>query len=241
MSADLKPVVFKIVLDTADARRQLDALAKGTQGKGGADARGVPAAPKPTPGAAGKTASPGSGMPSPISAAAPRGGAGSAALGGFIGSVNRAVLNPIGAAEGAATGLVGTAVTAAQAAVILVGSAVFLERVVPLILDSLAEFLPDMPFFKDYAKSFDEMISDKITEVRTWVAALIPTIQETATIDRAILQAGGTLDAANTLELGKSLFEINRQTKRFDADIEKELDKVVFKGLMKSLVAGMGG
>ncbi len=259
MTDSVKPVTFKIILDTEDARKQLDALSKGG-GKGSPDGKGAPQAPKPQGGAAGRavgerggsqasapgraTASEGESALAMMKAAGGRigaGGGGGTASGGFtsfLGGVNRAVVDPVGAAEGAAEGAVGGVLgTAAAVAAIIVASATFLEQIVPLILESLADSLPDMPFFKDWAREFDDDVSDKITAIRTWITSVIPTISETAGIDKAILQSGGTLP--NQQDLFANLFGINWQQARFKADVEKESNKIAFKGIVKSLVEGM--
>lgn len=228
--SDLKPVIFRITLDTADAQKQLDALSKGG-GKGSPDGKGVPQAPKPPPNSAGRSApvAPGrSGFQAGLMMSATS-GVGQVAAGGVMGgspfaalaAINNAVLQP--------DNLLASAVDMAannplrQLAEI---PAQFLERVVPVLLDNLASKFPDMPFFKEYARQFDE-VSDKITEMRAIIDTVAPTIRETGGIDRAILAAGGSLDpgGANTVGLFRTLYNVNVKRAILDADIEKEMEK----------------
>lgn len=285
MSSDLKPVVFRIVLETADAQKQLDALSKGG-GKGSPDGKGVPQAPKPQPGGAGAPAGtsglPGGGAPTspgtpgqPGQPGAPgaagragatgatgatgaRGAAGAAGAAGraagaasaaaptsfvsrfatSLGFINRAILSPVptaagvagAAGSGALGALVGGAAKVAAPVAIVAGAATFLEQVVPLVLSKLATELPDMPFFKEWAKEFDNTVSDQLTTMRTWVTSIIPAVVETAQVERAAALVGGSAakgGVAGGLDIGGRLFDIEHQKERLQADVTKEMNKKV--------------
>lgn len=230
MSESLPPVKLRIVLDLEDAKKKIAQIQKDA-------ASGKLSGIKP---------SGGGGFSSPLApgrgadavAGAPGASAGGGAAGGFasfLGGVNRALLNPVGTGASAIGGAVGTA---AAGAAVVAGTALFLEQIVPMVLASLADSLPDMPFFKEWAREFDE-VSDAITEVRARLEAIPAAMSQTSEIMGAALSNGGILSKKNTTELFENLRELNGQTIRYDMDVEKEIRKDMHKQLMRSLAEGM--
>lgn len=244
MTDSVKPVVFKITLDTEDARKQLDALNRGG-GKGSADAKGVPPAPKPEAGGARRAAgeAPGPriapGRGAGIVPGAPGASTAGSRFGGALGAINNAILNPGGVGTGVASAGIGAALGTAGAAVgIVAGTATLLEQIIPLVLSSLEKSLPDMPFFAEWRKGFDE-ISDWITEKRVALESVLAAFGETAGIASAQAQAGGTPDFSQLGDVFGRLKDIRKATGMLEADGAKERNKEMFHSLMKSLGEGI--
>lgn len=252
---DLKPVVFRIILDLADAQKQIDDLLKGLS-KGSPDGKGVPQAPKPVPGTGGRIPgeapgtrfAPGRGGGIVPGAPGASAGGGGAAFAMGLGAINRAVLNPGGFASGAAASGVGAALGTAGAAVgIVAGSALFVEQVIPILLAALEKYLPDIPFFAEWRKEFDK-VSDWITDKRAALEAIVTATAESLNIAAGALKSGGVLTAENTTDLFENLRDINRETRKWELDIAKEerkamgiqaIESLSRTALLKSLAEGL--